>query len=187
MGAAREQPLLPQGCQAGLKPLDQGFLVLLWTPEEQAFHPLLLASSLHLPACPAPRPPEPCPLAHVPGQQPQQGLGSPALESRACPAVASLYAVRAALTRAPPALWSAAGGISSSCLPIQVTRRCRTSCCPPPPCTTRSLSAARRCQYWSKVAVLDAIPLAGTEHDAPAGDVWQPGVVRGPHALAGHC
>ena len=57
VGATREKPLLPQGCQKaraqafGSRRLDPAL-----DSEEQAFHPLLLASSLHPRLAPRPAP-----------------------------------------------------------------------------------------------------------------------------------
>ena len=162
--ATREQPLLPRGCR---KALAQAFGSRRLDPCPGLGRASVPSSSLGVqlppPACPAPCAPEPCPLAHVSGQQPQ-GLGSPAPEC-ACPIVAE--PVRA--SEWPCTCARVTEGAAGARRPLSAHpgySSLQDELLSPASLHYALPSPLRADQYWNEVAVLDAIPLAGTEHDA---------------------
>lgn len=144
----------------GRKPLDQGVLIPALDSEEQGFHSLLLESSPHPRLAPRPRALSSCPRAWAAAARLGQSRPGMCMPDRgqACALECVALHVR---THDVGRRWStsplsAHPGYSS--LQDELLSPASLHYALPSP--------LRADQYWNEVAVLDAIPLAGTEHDA---------------------
>lgn len=163
VGATREQPLLPQGCQ---KARAQAFGSRLLDPaldsEEQAFHPLLLASSLHLRLALRPAPQSLVLLPTCLGSSHKAWAAPPwNAHARSWPSLCA--------SEWPCTCARVTEGAAGACRPLSAHpgySSLQDELLSPASLHYALPSPLRADQYWNEVAVLDAIPLAGTEHDA---------------------